>query len=370
MFKNCYYLKIAWRIVVQKILKKFIISFILIVFTPFLLLIFFQKSQVEKEPLIPSVPPMVHGQGNLVPPTPPMAPPTSIPVLLLSLSCLGSCFIWVKYLKKTFIAPLEVITKGLSEFDKGNFDIKFKTDSENDFMIKTFKTLNVLVENTKEKEKLKSNYIQNLVHDLRSPILAQERALKILKEEFNNHELLIGMEENTEKYIGMINLILESYKVNSSNLKIEKKEILFDDLIMPIIKELKPLANEKNITINYLNFGQNKVIYADYFSFIRVMTNLIANSIENIEYDKKITVKIKDGEKTLIIVEDNGMGIDEETLKTLFERYSSNSKTKVVSGLGLNIVKELVEKNNGTITVDSKVGSYTRFIITLDKKGN
>ena len=352
----------------DKIIKKFIISFVLIAIIPCLSLILFQKFQTENQ-TPPPMPPMApYMLEQTMPPIAPNKPPIAIPIIVMSLSCFGLCFIWMKYLKKTFLTPLKNIILGLEEFKKGNLDIKFETTSENDFMINAFKTLNLMVENTKEKEKLKSNYIQNLVHDLRATILAQYSALKILKDEFSEHELIEGLEKNTEKYIEFINLILESYYSSSSDVKINKTQINFNELIKDIIKELAPLANEKNINIVFKNQKENSFVYADYLSLTRILTNLIANSIENIENNKTITIKLKDENYTKIIIEDNGKGIDQQTIQTIFDRYSSNSKTKVVSGLGLNIVKELVEKNDGKISIESELNQFTKFEITLNKE--
>ena len=352
----------------DKIIKKFLLAFILIAAFPSLALITFQKFQTENQPPAPPLFYSSETHETPMPPLEPQKPPFAIPFVVMLLSCGGMCLIWVKYLEKTFITPLKTIISGLKEFDKGNCNIIFKTSSENDFIINAFNTLNSLVRNTKEKEKLKKNYIQNLVHDLRAPILAQDRALKILKDEFSEHELIDGLEKNTEKYIELINLILESYKSESTEMKIEKSEISFNSLINDIIQELSPLAKEKNIKIVYEKPIKNDIVYADYFSINRIMINLIANSIENIENDKTITIKLENNKQTIISVKDNGKGIEEEILKTLFDRYSSNSKTKVVSGLGLNIVKELVEKNNGKINVESELEKFTKFTITLNKK--
>ena len=100
--------------------------------------------------------------------------------------------------------------------------------------------------------------------------------------------------------------------------------------------------------------------------------NLISNSIENIENNKTISIKgINGRSKTKIIIEDNGAGIDEETIKHIFEKYSSSNKykKKIVSGLGLYIVKDLITQNGGTINIESELNKFTRFMIELPNKG-
>ena len=309
------------------------------------------------------------------PPMPPMPqenqeqPPLTIPLLFIL--GISSVFIlcFLRYIDKSFVTPLNLIQKNLKEIKDGKLETKFENKSESEAIKETFNTLNDMVNGLKEKEKLQSNFIQTIAHDLRAPIVAQERAISILQDEFNNHELLEGMMANNETYLKMINLILEAY--NEKKINIEKTDIYLHKIVNSIIQELKPMADKKNITIkNRIN--TDLIVYADFISINRIMMNLISNSIENIENDKTIIIKgINGNNKTRIVIEDNGAGIDEETIKHIFEKYSSSNKSrkKLVSGLGLYIVKDLVTQNDGTIYIESELNKYTRFIIELPRKG-
>ena len=174
---------------------------------------------------------------------------------------------------------------------------------------------------------------------------------------------------NNETYLKMINLILEAY--NEKEINIEKSEVNLYTITNQIIQELKPIANNKNITIKN-NLKENFTILVDFLCINRILMNLISNSIENIEREKTITISGKQNQSySQIIIEDNGSGIEANVLSTIFEKYHSSNKSgkKTVSGLGLYIVKDLVTKNSGNINVESEIGAYTRFIIKLPNKG-
>ena len=354
-----------------KFIIKFYSLFIITISVMFFSLVFFQKQgmQPSTHQMMPQEEFMYspHHQRP-IPPTQ-QEPPLAIPLLFIL--GVSSIFIlcFLKYIEKSYVTPLTLIQNNLKEIKDGKLETKFKNQSDSKAINETFNTLNDMVNGLKEKEKLQNNFIQTIAHDLRAPIVAQERAIAILQDEFNNHELLEGMMANNETYLKMINLILEAY--NDKKINIEKIEINLYKIANSIIKELQPLAEKKNITIkNKLN--ENFTIFADFISFNRVMMNLISNSIENIENNKTINIKgINEKNKTKIVIEDNGAGIDEETIKHIFEKYSSSNKykRKIVSGLGLYIVKDLVTQNNGTIYIESELNNFTRFIIELPNKG-
>lgn len=342
--------------IMDKMFKIFIFSFAMVVIMPFLGLIGFQKYQMEK-----NMPPSDFYFIQEVTP-PQQTPPNSIPIFCAVFSCFCLCAIWYKLLDKTFLTPLNEAILNLQKYSKGDKNITFKTKSENKQVIEIFDTLNKMVESEKLKEKLQNIYIQNIVHDLKAPILAQDRALNILADEFGKHELVVGMQKNTKDYIEIINLILEYQNAQIQNLKIEKTKINIKNLINDIIAALKPLADEKNIEITTQISDDNVKIYADQLSLTRILTNLITNSIENIANNCKIKIEAKEN---LISIKDNGCGIEQEKIATIFDRYAT-SKTGLVSGLGLHITKELAEKNGAQIKVESKINHGTNFTIVFD----
>lgn len=295
-------------------------------------------------------------------------PPIYIINLLVLIISVSICFILTKYLNKNYIYPLQNIKKLLTEIKKGNLDIKIFNNEKEKAIYDIYYTLNGVVEELKEKKTLQEFYIQGLAHDLRSPALAQDRALTILEAQFKDNELISALKNNQETYINFINLILEAY--NTQKVSINKQKVILRDIIKNIEIVIRELLKEKNIAIKY-DFCEEFWIYADYAAITRVLLNLISNAIENLDNDKTITIKgfYKD-KKSLIIIEDNGFGIEADFIKYIFEKNSSLHKTgqKAVRGLGLSICKDLIEKQNGKITVESEVGKYTRFILEIQNE--
>ncbi len=139
----------------------------------------------------------------------------------------------------------------------------------------------------KQKEELQNNFIQSIAHDLRAPIIAQERAISILNDELGEHELFEGLIKNNENYLKMINLIIEAY--NDKPVLIQKIEFDLNKIINSVIKALKPITETKNIKIEN-NIEFNFIIWADFISMNRIIMNLVANSVENISNDKTIKI--------------------------------------------------------------------------------
>ena len=174
----------------------------------------------------------------------------------------------------------------------------------------------------------------------------------------------------------MINLILEVY--SDKAVKIEKMNFNLYDLAETVIHVLKPSADSKKIKI-INSIDRKMTICADYISVNRIITNLVANAVENIDVNCSIEIKAyknkvynyldKNYKNSVLIIEDNGKGIKKENIQHIFEKYSSNNSrtNKIISGLGLYIVKNLVEQNGGNIKVESEENQYTRFIIEIPK---
>ena len=342
-------------------MNKFTVKFFIIFFS-FISLLFFSLIAFNEHKMSEMMPP-AEAMSDMPPP-----PPAFIPLIAIAIVSFIFIFFVVRYISKNFVEPLVQIENNVKKIKNGIYDTEFKTTSENKEICDTFDTLNDMVEGLKQKEKLNDNFIQNIVHDLRAPVVAQERAIEILSEEFEGNPLVQGMVSNNDAFLKLINEIIEAF--SQKEYKVEKTHFNLSKLADSIIEVLKPSAELKNIEIRNL-ISKNLVIFADYLSFNRIIANLVSNAIENIENNKNIVLSAKkDNQKIFITVEDNGSGIKD--IDNIFKKYSSSNKSakKSVSGLGLAIVAELVQKNDGIISVESEKDKYTKFIIELKNEEN
>ena len=364
----------------HKFIIKFFIIFVSFISLMFFSLIFFQDYSMQKEheraerfmhetgfPGLDEMNDMDFSLSHHHPPKPPkpQEPPLSIPVIfIIGISSLFVLII-LRHINKTYIKPLEDIQNNVEKIKNGSLNVDFETKSSDKHIVDTFSTMNEMVEGLKQREKLQDNYIRNLVHDLRAPVIAQEKAMEILSEEMKDNELFAGLSKNTDAYLKMINSIIESF--SHEDIKIEKMDFDFSKLADTVVEALKPMAEAKNIELR--TAIQDKLtVRADYLSFNRIILNLVSNAIENIDHNKTVTIEAKQNPQTTVItIVDNGKGLKEEDKEKLFKNHLKESlaEKKSVSGLGLSIVYDLVVQNGGSIRVESEEDKYTKFIIEL-----
>lgn len=210
-------------------------------------------------------------------------------------------------------------------------------------------------------EKEKEQFIATLTHDLKSPINAEICALtQLLKKDKNEmlEELL-----NSAKYMKLITEnILCYYKQKNKGISLKKEVVNFEELIASSINDLKYLANDKNIKINFHNNILEPSIELDVLEIKRVINNLLSNAIEYSYKDNRIDINLNTKNNTFIFeIRDYGIGINSENLNNIFDEYMSLAKQhkKTGFGLGLNICKNIIEEHNGEITIDSTYGKGT-----------
>jgi len=278
------------------------------------------------------------------------------------------------YVNKNFVNPLLILSDASKQVQEGDLSFELNTNIKHDQILNTFNNFNQMVKGLKEKEDLRKSFITNLTHDLRTPLIAQERSLELISKEFESlglkdaYELAKGIEKNNNHLLRMVNLILESYRFDSENLNLMISKINISELIDCCYEKLKLLASEKNIQLINSIPKDFPCINGDTTSFKRVFLNLISNAIENITQIGKIEISAECYENFIkIYVKDNGPGISQTDLNYLFERYytGKSDERKLGSGLGLYVCKKLLEIHKGEISVESEINNYTKFIIKL-----
>ncbi len=283
-------------------------------------------------------------------------------------------FFVAKYVNINFINPFLKLSAASKRVRAGDLNLFLKVGVKQKTVQETYANFNAMVKGLKERNELRTGFIRNLTHDLRTPLIAQQRALALISNKFRDlnlkeeSELTESLESNTNHLLRMVNLILESYQFNLKKEDLELKKADLASLINESFARIKPLADEKQIILeNKINVG-DIVIKIDKTCFERIIINLAANSIENLRNNGKILIYNKStGNEHKIIFEDNGNGIAQEDIEHIFDRYFSSKSynRKIGSGLGLDVCKKLTEILGGKIEIESKLGEFTRFIITL-----
>jgi two-component system phosphate regulon sensor histidine kinase PhoR len=144
-----------------------------------------------------------------------------------------------------------------------------------------------------------------------------------------------------------------------------------NDLIQQVIQENKVIAEEKNLTLNYIPARDDLEVFGDKEKLKQVMVNLILNAIKYTE-DGKVEVLVEEDQKNAkVIIKDTGIGIPENYQDRIFERFfrvdKARSRSHGGTGLGLAIVKHIVEAHNSKINVSSKINEGSEFSFSLKK---
>ena len=223
-------------------------------------------------------------------------------------------------------------------------------------------------------EKVRTDFVTNASHELRTPVTAlkgfSETLLdgamedKVILKQF----LEIMFEESTRLDL-LVNDILELSKLEQRQVPIAYEKVVVKDAVLSTFKLIKQKAEQKNIALNLIE-EECVTIEGDKDRLKQILANLIDNAVIYTKYGGTINVVLnKTEEQAIITISDNGMGIPEDEISRIFERFyrvdKGRSRNSGGTGLGLSIVKYLVENFNGTITAKSKVGLGTTFEITF-----
>jgi len=224
--------------------------------------------------------------------------------------------------------------------------------------------------------KRKSEFIAAISHELRTPLAIIKQLFLLIFDEAvgaitdKQRELLVRVRYNIERLQKMIDSLLEISTIERQQLKLHYSLASLSDLIEDSKEFFCQKASEKNIKIEYCLPEKNVNIFVDGDRIIQVISNLINNAIKFTGENGIITVDVEIvRDKVRVGVIDSGPGIATEDLPKIFDKFVQVSHDDEVRkkgiGMGLAIVKELVEKHDGEIWVESEVGVGTRFYFTL-----
>ena len=235
------------------------------------------------------------------------------------------------------------------------------------------------ITNLRETDTFRKEFIGNLAHELKTPIFnIQGFILTLLEGGMDdpeiNRKFLLKAAKNVERMSGLLEDLDVITKMEAGNLDIELVSFDLLDIIRETIESLEPKAKRNNIDLSVIRgMDASKVmVKGDAAKLVQVLTNLIVNSINYGKEGGRTEVRYYDADDTVLVeVADSGIGIREEDLPRVFERFyrvdKSRSRHAGGSGLGLATCKHIIETHGQTINVRSTYGKGSTFSFTLEK---
>ena len=220
---------------------------------------------------------------------------------------------------------------------------------------------------------IKLRFFTDISHELRTPlILIASPVSEILEHETlttNARKHLTLVHKNTERMLHLVNQILDFRKIENKKMKVllEKTDVL--SLLQKVMDNFRLIAEEKNI--NYqLETNQEAIeTWIDQDKFEKIIFNLLSNAFKYTPANKSITVIANvESSRLIVSIKDEGIGIDLQKQQTLFQRFETLVKFNILqpsSGIGLSLVKELIELHCGNIEVKSQPGVGSEFTVIL-----
>ena len=276
-----------------------------------------------------------------------------------------------------------IVIGGFSINDLGYFILTFFTASivlEN--FLTSYKTRLEEINILKDQENYRREFLGNISHELKTPLFTIQGYILTLvegamKDKNVREKYLKRAAKGVERLIAIVKDLDLITQFESGIKTVDKSNFNVFDLIDNVF-ELMEFESEKNSTsLKYdKDYSEPIFVNADQERILQVLTNLVVNSLKYGTKNgfTKVSVEEFDNDKIIVTVADNGEGIDEKHLPRLFERFyridKNRSRKKGGSGLGLSIVKHIIEAHQEQIFVKSKLGIGTQFSFTLQKSNS
>ncbi|MFW6105519.1 MAG: PAS domain S-box protein [Chloroflexota bacterium] len=230
-------------------------------------------------------------------------------------------------------------------------------------------------EKLRELDRMKSELISNISHELRSPLHATQGFTKLMLQKKvpdpkTQEEFLAIIDEQIERLGNLIDDLLDMARFEAGQFLIQKRRIPIRDVLYDVVDSFDYLAKENGLAINEDIPASLPEIEADEERLRRVMINLLSNAIKFRQDSSPITVKAENSDSELLVqVIDHGIGIPTEAMPHLFEKFyqARDTMARGGTGLGLYISKQIIEAHGGRIWAESEPGKGSTFYFTIPK---
>lgn len=276
-------------------------------------------------------------------------------------------------ISRSITRPINKLMTKAKYISKGEYDKKIEINTDILEINDLINSINNLSQSIKEQENIRKRLTGDISHELKTPLTNIQSHLEAMIDGIwePTEERLLSVKEEAERLSSLVSDMQKLNKYDESSIKLKKDNVNISDIICFVIFQFSNLAKSKNIKIEYEKKNIN--LYCDKDKITQALVNILSNAIRYSNEGSTIFIeeKLKDN-KVIISMEDQGIGISEEDLKYVFERFyrADKSRTRATggTGIGLTIVKSIVSSHGGEVKLESKLGEGSKFTIILPKE--
>jgi heavy metal sensor kinase len=293
-----------------------------------------------------------------------------IGIFVLLLSFVGSYWLAVRS-----FAPVEKMTSIARRIEVGDLHERVPVPRTQDELQKLALTFNEMIERLEKSFARQRRFVADASHELRTPVAAIRSmtdvtlasSAAVSPDEYK--VVLHDVNVESERLGHLISDLLSLARVDENKLLLEREVVRLDQLVPDVVATMELLATEKNITLS-VEANEPAPVLGDEARLIQVIMNLVDNAVNYTNAGGNIMLEVHvEGDNVYLSVIDSGIGIGPEHLEHIFERFyrvdPARSRAAGGTGLGLSIVDWVVDAHNGTISVVSKPGQGTTFMVQL-----
>ncbi|MBO3335500.1 sensor histidine kinase [Clostridium perfringens] len=276
-------------------------------------------------------------------------------------------------ISRSITIPINKLMTKAKYISKGEYDKKIEINTDILEINDLINSINNLSQSIKEQENIRKRLTGDISHELKTPLTNIQSHLEAMIDGIwePTEERLLSVKEEAERLSSLVSDMQKLNKYDEASIKLKKDNVNISDIICFVIFQFSNLAKSKNIKIEYEKKNIN--LYCDKDKITQALVNILSNAIRYSNEGSTIFIeeKLKDN-KVIISIEDQGIGISEEDLKYVFERFyrADKSRTRATggTGIGLTIVKSIVSSHGGEVKLESKLGEGSKFTIILPKE--
>ena len=272
------------------------------------------------------------------------------------------------YISRNVTRILRETERAAHRISQGDFDYRIKVTSDDEVGQLT-RTINQMAQELQQLSQARAQFLSKISHELRTPLtIIKGFCVTLLRESPppDQQRSLQVIDQQTDYLTRLVTDLLELSRSQAGSLQLQVQSVDLVDLAQEVVESLKPRASEQNINLFMEKGTERAVAEIDLERIRQVMYNLLDNALKHTDPGGKVKLSINaDDAGVTIQVKDNGRGIPSDKLPYVFDSFFQVEPQAPGAGLGLTVVKELVEAHGGTVSVESEVGRVSTFTVSL-----